>query len=197
MVLFIHHFLPGSTKITALVLTPPTVLWGVIEYFRMRNPKLNQRVMWVLAPVMRKEEQTRFTGTFYFLVGVIICLVCFEDNVSVLSLVFLSWCDPMASLVGVLYGKHTIRFANGKSLAGFIAAVVTGTVATYVVYSTQIIRPVPQGMSLLVLSLGAGGIAGIAEGVSVFGLDDNLTLPLVAAVLLNIFYSGWGSLSLV
>jgi len=31
----------------------------------------------------------------------------------------------------------------------------------------------------------------------VFGLDDNLTLPLVAAVLLNIFYSGWGSLSLV
>ena len=173
------------------ILTPPTVIWGLIEYARLHNPRVNDVVIKVLGPMMRRDEQRKLTGTFYFLIGCIVCLWWFPEDVAALALIFLSWCDPAASLVGVTYGHYTWPVGNGKSLAGTLAAILTATVSTWVLYSFVLTDTLPEGMPLWVACVVFGLIAGFAEGVNLLGIDDNLTMPVITSLLILTFFNTW------
>jgi len=53
-------------------------------------------------------------------------------DIAVMSILLLSWCDTAASTFGRLWGHLTPRVRKGKSLAGSIAACVTGVITAVV-----------------------------------------------------------------
>lgn len=116
----------------------------------------------------------------------------------------LSWSDTTASTIGRLWGKHTpplpahfplipaIRFAPRKSLAGFLAATVTGFLICMTFWARgsnghwAILNGGWAGLTITSVVIGVGGA--VAEALDL-GLDDNLTLPILSGALMWIWLS--------
>ena len=76
--------------------------------------------------MMRESEVDGWNGVISYLLGAWIVLRFCPKDVGVVSVLLLSWCDTAASTFGRLWGHRTWRVRKGKSLAGTIAACVTG-----------------------------------------------------------------------
>ena len=117
----------------------------------------------------------------------------FPKEIAILSILFLTFGDPAAALVGGKYG--TIRFYNGKSLQGTLGgmggALIAGLIflllisaahvnSDYVLWDNHGIR-LENWVTLIVGSI----VALLIEFVSHEGfLDDNLTIPVGASLLM-------------
>ncbi|CEG71702.1 hypothetical protein CU097_004317 [Rhizopus azygosporus] len=152
----------------------------------------------VCGPLMRTTEIKQVNGVVYYLLGCIIVLYFFPRDLAALSIIYLSWADPIASICGKLWGKYTIQY-SGKSLAGSLGAVALGSLVTYVYfgplsYYPQSYNTESSPVPLTIFSVYGGLVAGISEalGNSVFGFDDNLTIPVISAVMLWIPLVGLG-----
>lgn len=208
---------------------------GSWEFLRFNIEWVNWLYCYLLGPLMRPSEvKTRINGVIYyllgkaalystlsishsnqiiFLVGCIIVLYSFPRDIAALSIIYLSWTDPTASIFGKLWGKYTFQY-GGKSLAGSMGALITGTLVTFLYFGplspaatsldqlhsttpryllssyNQYTSPVP----LWIMAIYGGLVASISEGVSnlLWNLDDNLTIPVISAVLLWIPLIGFG-----
>ncbi|SCV71869.1 BQ2448_4563 [Microbotryum intermedium] len=190
----------------------------VADLIRFKSPAFELTYEKYLGYLMREHERESINGTIYYFGGVMFCLTFLPRDIATLSCVMLSLCDTSASVFGRLYGKYTPKlpfsgflFGRMKSLAGTLAAVMTGTLAAYYFWGTVSVLgdegdsswvparkastwvlprsqnptrlprlPSPNStLSLPALSIVCGLIAGVAEAIDVFGLDDNLTLPVL------------------
>ena len=162
-----------------------SVLWLMFvpgDILRLQNKNINQMLTKWFKPIMRESELNRLAGTSYLLTGTILLALIFETHVVSLSLLFLSFADPIASFVGIKYGKD--KLFNNKSLQGFMAAFVVCFLVTIVyLYVVNIEK------YILVLSLCAGLIGAVSELLPVWKLDDNLTMPLFSSLGLTILFS--------
>ncbi|GAA6009026.1 hypothetical protein JCM11491_005715 [Sporobolomyces phaffii] len=198
-----------------------TVIIATADILRFNNENFERVYEDALGFFMRESERHNVNGTIYYLVGVLICLTFYPRDIAVLSIIMLSICDTSASIFGRLFGQYTPKlpfsgtlFGRSKSLAGTLAAVATGTVASYVFWTrysalgdehdlswlpgralsawkgAENLAPLaswgvgrlPSPKSTLEigkLSLLNGCMAGLAEGIDFFGLDDNLSLPVL------------------
>lgn len=126
-----------------------------------------------------------------------IVLYWFPRDLSALSIVYLSWTDPTASICGRLWGKYTPKY-GGKSLAGSLGAAIIGGIVTYLYFGPLARFPLSytstSPIPLWMLTIYGGLVAAFSEGVSnlLFGLDDNLTIPVISVVLLWIPLVGFG-----
>jgi len=100
-----------------------------VEVLRHRSEGFNQFYIKVLGALMRETEVSGYNGVIWYLVGAYIALTFYPKDIGVVSILLLSWCDTAASTFGRLYGRYTIRLRKGKSLAGTLAAFLTGALA--------------------------------------------------------------------
>ena len=77
---------------------------------------------------MRESEVDGWNGVISYLLGAWIVLRFCPKDIGVMSVLLLSWCDTAASTFGRLWGHRTWRVRRGKSLAGTIAAYITGII---------------------------------------------------------------------
>ena len=77
---------------------------------------------------MRESEVDGWNGVISYLLGAWIVLRFFPKDIGVMSVLLLSWCDTAASTFGRLWGHRTWRVRKGKSLAGSVAACLTGII---------------------------------------------------------------------
>jgi len=115
-----------------------SVLVGVIapaDAIRLRSPKFERVYEKCLGFLMRESEKKTTNGVIWYILGVMFVLVFFPLDIAVVSILILSWADTNASTFGRLWGKKTkalprsflgLPFAPRKSLAGFVAASLTG-----------------------------------------------------------------------
>jgi diacylglycerol kinase (CTP) len=75
---------------------------------------------------MRESEVDGWNGVIWYLLGVWIVFAAFPKDISLMSVLLLSWCDTAASTFGRAYGRYTPRIRKGKSLAGTLAAFAVG-----------------------------------------------------------------------
>jgi diacylglycerol kinase (CTP) len=164
------------------------VLWLMFvpgDILRLQNKNVNQVLTRLFKPIMRENELHRLAGTSYLLTGTILLALIFEVHVVSLSLLFLSFADPIASFVGIKYGKD--KLFNNKSLQGFMAAFVVCFLITCIfLYVVNVEK------YLLVLSLCAGVIGAVSELIPVWKLDDNLTMPLFSSFGLTLLFTFFG-----
>lgn len=101
------------------------------DVLRHHWPEFNTFYVRCLGALMRETEVEGYNGVIWYLVGAYTALRFFPNDVGVISILLLSWCDTAASTFGRLYGRYTIRLRKGKSLAGSLAACLTGVLTAW------------------------------------------------------------------
>jgi dolichol kinase len=176
------HFLAGSTIPLAILLFPMEwVRWGLIafsilgvlmEAARALTPELNEKMLKVL-PFFKPREREVITGATYLVLAATFIVFVFPREIAVLSLLFLSVGDPIAALIGIR--DHRLRLF-GKSLLGTAAFALSGMAAGALV-------ALHPGVPLAWWIIPGAITAALAELVPV-PIDDNITIPLPAAVVM-------------
>ncbi|MCB0407176.1 MAG: hypothetical protein KDD34_03165 [Bdellovibrionales bacterium] len=163
-----------------------TFLFLSLDIFRHSFPQLNTALIKLMAPLMREHEKTKLAGTSYLLVGMTFIVFMFSKDVVILSLLFLAIADPMASFIGVKYGKDKI--IGHKSLQGTMAAFVVCMVISAIYFFTNNLMT----ERILIVSVLAGLIGAVSELIPIWKLDDNFTFPVLSATLLWLLFLVFG-----
>lgn len=175
--------LPQWLSITLLCVC--WVIFVPADIMRQKNPKMNRIMMRIFQPIMRKSEVDRLAGTTYLLTGVILIAFFFDRGVVAISLLFLAFADPIASFIGIKYGKDKI-FGH-KSVQGFMAAFFVCALVCYLYLSTNRVHE-----HILIASLLAGLVGALAELIPLWKLDDNFTMPVLSSLGLSILFYFFG-----
>lgn len=181
------HVASGVAVVAAvhLFLTRPAALWlsGVcaallwtVDLTRRHVPWVNQLFWKMIQHVAREHERYRPNSSTWFTTGLFIIALTAFDACGMLGILTLAVGDPSAAAVGRRWGR--IRLMRGRTLEGSVAFVVT-SVLVGVAY-LAIIGPHPLGARAYLLPVAAALGGAVAEAIST-RLDDNLTVPVVAA----------------
>ncbi|VVT57286.1 uncharacterized protein SAPINGB_P005642 [Magnusiomyces paraingens] len=167
------------------------------DLIRFRWPAFNEIYISVLGPLMRQKEINSYNGVIFYLIGLIFVFSFFPKDVSLISLLLLSWADTAASTFGRAYGHLTPKIGNGKSLAGSLAAFATGVISAVLLYKYFIPKynynnlpgdifwtPETSFIPFSLLVLICGLIGAISEAIDIYEIDDNLTIPALSAIIL-------------
>ena len=115
----LNHFIPRRVFVTGMtVLSTGTLLMELLRY----NPRfhfLNDILHGILGSSLRKHEmEGKFTGSFYFFLGVTVTAAAFDRNCATLGMAQLALADPSASYFGrATRHVYWSRIENG--LGGF------------------------------------------------------------------------------
>ncbi|VUC22803.1 unnamed protein product [Clonostachys rosea] len=162
---FVLWLYVGGTQTSSV---PPYLMSALLpiatsDWLRHRYASFNRLYVRLLGALMRESEYAGWNGVIFYLLGAWFVLFFFPKDVGVMAVLLLSWCDTAASTFGRLWGRYTPRLRRGKSLAGSLAAAITGVATSYMFYGwlTKTIGPMP--------------------GDETFMFQDSLSLPAVAA----------------
>ena len=112
-----------------LSLLIPIALTDVVRH---RYWQVNRCYIRCLGALMRESEVDGYNGVISYLLGAWAVMRFCPKDLAVMSILLLSWCDTAASTFGRLWGHLTPKVRKGKSLAGSVAACVTGIVTAAV-----------------------------------------------------------------
>ena len=153
-------YMAGIPKVVGIVILSAVLTFDLaVEMARLRNPELNQKVMRLWGPLMRSSEADHVSGVPYYLMAAILTMAIFPKPIAALSILYLACGDPIASLVGIMYGDRSVRLPNGKSLIGTSAGVLVCTIVTFVFCQGYQLPP----STLFALSIFGGLAGGAAE----------------------------------
>lgn len=128
-------------------------------------------------------EKFPLRGMFFFFLGCTVPLFVFSFPVAVLSIVILTIGDAASALVGKYFGRtkhplHTSKMIEGH-IAGGLLAFGAATAMNY-----AFVYGLPW-WNLLITSMATMFIEGIEHIGSHEWVDDNLTIPLIAGVIME------------
>ena len=174
------YYLTGMERSTAILILGSVLGFDLmIETARLRIPSLNEKVMRVWKPFMRSCEANRVSGVPYYLASSILSIAIFPLPIAVLSIIYLACGDPMSSLIGIQFGSLGPRFANGKSLIGTAAGVITCWLVGFAFLSSYGMTGAPLWILTLI-----GGLAGGTAEMLPLEVDDNFSIPTVSGFVL-------------
>ncbi len=173
----VYCYLAGTTRGTAVsILGSVLGLDLLIEASRLRRPSLNEKLLKFWGPFLRTHEVSRMSTLPHYVSASIISIGLFPKPVAILSLLYLACGDPIASLVGILYGHKGMRFSSGKTLIGTAAGVFVCILLTFFYLKTLSITS--DGVILWVSLI--GGLAGGMTELLPFDVDDNFSIPVIS-----------------
>ena len=180
----VMHIIVGSSIPIGVLLMPLElakwllIVFSVVavglEVGRASLPAINDLLIKVL-PFFKPHERFEITGATYYWLSATFVVFAFREEIAVLSLIFLSFGDPFATVIGSR--DHRARIF-GKSVAGTAAfaavAVIAGALAS--------LHPeIPLAWWLV-----PGAIAAAVAELLPSPLDDNVTVPLAAAITMTL-----------
>ncbi|KAF8638839.1 hypothetical protein AX17_001897 [Amanita inopinata Kibby_2008] len=127
----------GSVRNTVIMLWSALTIIVPADIIRLRFPAFERVYERVLGFLMRESEKNTSNGVIWYILGVNLVLSFYPTDVAVVAILILSWADTTASTFGRMFGRRTpplprrlpllrLPLASRKSVAGFIAASVTG-----------------------------------------------------------------------
>jgi len=165
-------------------------LFALFEIFRQRSTAFNKVGVQIMGPLLRSHEVNGLSGSFYFFMGAIFAILVFPKPIAIISLVFLSCGDPVASAVGILCGRGPWSLSNGKSLCGaFAGGLVCGLVTWF---GLELVFVAPTHTERLVITAIGTVVPSLTELFTPahrprpFPTDDNFLIPLVSGLALLI-----------
>lgn len=127
----------------------------------------------------RQHHFDRFPGRgiFFFVMGSFFATLLYSTEIAVASILILAFGDSITNIVGRFYGKHPLWFNKKKNIEGPVVAALFAAIAATVV--------VPWHHALLAATL-AMTIETIPFEYKGLEIDDNVTIPLVAGLVLTV-----------
>jgi diacylglycerol kinase (CTP) len=180
---------PESTQYWAFLVLGIAIAGFLIDLLRARSCKMNECVIKIMGPLMRRSEKEGISGLPFYALGVSLSLFFYQRDIATVSIMFLVFSDPLSSFFGVLYGKDKI--VPNKSLQGAVAGFFT----CYLITLFYAMNTTTLGTHILVFAIVAGVIGSASELVSAFNIDDNLTIPVLSGLgmtLLNQYVQVFG-----
>lgn len=185
LMVFIHQRVSKETAVILLLLT--MMVFVVPDILRQYYKRWNEIFIGLFHVVIRENEINKLSGNSYLITGVLLLVLFFPPPIVSLTLLFLAFADPIASCVGIRYGKDKIF--GQKSLQGTTAAFVVCSLLTYLFLKNQSLLI----EKVVIVSIIAGIIGALSELLPIGKLDDNLTLPLMSASGLYILFTMFGA----
>ena len=159
-----------------------------LNFLRKRNEAINNWFTKTFSDILRKEElinQNQITST-YFMLGCTLSLILFEFDIACIAVLILSFGDPIASVIGIKYGK--IKLYGEKSVMGNLScSLCCGIITTIYLnywYTTQINLNNLNNINKLIVGFITGCLAELMP--SKFLFDDNTSIPIYSGVILSI-----------
>lgn len=169
-----------------------------LDLIRLNWKDFNYLYCQVVGFLMREKEITSFNGVLWYIAGCWYLFKFYSDDIAIISILLLSWCDTSASTIGRKYGYLTPKIARNKSLAGSLAAFLVGMITCFYFYGIFIPKYNPINpqyniswnektsyLNLTTMSILSGFVAALSEGIDLFNWDDNFTIPLLSGFFLK------------
>jgi dolichol kinase len=147
----------------------------IVEFARLRVPAVQRWLELRLALFLRPEEQRHLTGATYFFIGATITSVAFSRNVAALAILFLTFGDPAAAVIGTWRGrtKPLERMREGN-LACLVACAVIAVVMNVTTHEPAL------------LAAEVGAVFGTICQALPWRVNDNLTIPIGSAAAVSL-----------
>lgn len=204
----------GNPQTVVIALSSALAVLVPIDILRLKYPLCERAFEKCVGIFMRDSEKKSSNGVIWYILGANTALIAFPLDIAVVSILILSWADTAASTFGRLWGSLTpplparllgLPLAPRKSLAGFIAASLTGAAAAAGFWTC--LGPINDNLTwswnagvsstfsggsveggkvfngltgLAVVTVWAGLVSGVAEALDLGSVDDNLSLPIIA-----------------
>jgi dolichol kinase len=154
------------------------------DLFRVHVPHGNDYFPFsLLKNVLREKEKAQLSGTSFFSLGCTMAIAFFPPAISTTSILWLVIGDMSAALIGVSFGGDMCVVKMGregkKSAEGSVAMLIACTLIGIFVYGDVYLSE----YAVLIGALAAT----VTELYEPFGLNDNLTIPLISSLALQ-----WG-----
>jgi len=164
-----------NKKLTLSVLAVITILIVVVEILRFLLPAFNQRIFRYFGLILKEQEETRISGTSYFLIASLLTIFIFEKAIAITALTFAVFGDAVAAMAGKLFGKIRIREKSLEgSMACFIACFFIGFILIY------------TNLWVNIKLVFFGALAATMMEILPIGIDDNLTMPLFTGLIMEL-----------
>lgn len=174
----IYLFSRGSFSFKMTVFGAFTAYALSNDILRLVWPKFNAWTMRDLKKYMRKEEARRLNSLTFYSISTFLVCAFFPKGVAILSVLFLGLGDPIASIIGIKFGKHKMgRLSLEGSLAFFFTC-----------FGLSFLYPLldPTFHGPLWLFAIFGGLIGAFSERWTFRLDDNFVIPIFSAIFLQL-----------
>lgn len=173
----IPHLTPwGFKPVMALAIGAAVIGWSM-ELGRRFSVQINRLLMWVFRPVAHPHEAHRVNSATWYVTALALLSLSRDPMLCSIALAVLGVADPAAAIIGKRFGHH--RLANGRSLEGAAAFILSGTLAAWALIS--LLHPEQPAMRALALCAVAATSGGITE-LLIKRVDDNLAIPVSAAI---------------
>ncbi|MCA9514257.1 MAG: hypothetical protein KC635_04885 [Myxococcales bacterium] len=164
---------------TGVLIVTASLLAGFValDVSRRLSPRFNERlVQGVFGAISRPGEAHQIPAATWYLLALFLgCLLLPQHGIELGTLV-LGLGDPAASLVGKRFPQP--KLLGEKSLAGSLAFTAVAFVASLALLA--LVQPALGPLAMVGVAAGTALAGAVAELLSGRGIDDNLTVPLVA-----------------
>jgi len=144
------------------------------DYLRFEVKSFRKFFKNFFGDMVKKEEQKFLTGATWVCFSAFFVALFFPPKIAILSLLFLSISDNIASIIGKLFGK--IRIFKKKTLEGLLAFFMVSLIITSFFHELSVTKKIIISLFVSLIELFSGEI------------DDNLTVPLFSAILLSFLF---------
>jgi len=167
-----YYFLDIPQMIMSELLGLSAIMFIIVDLGRTRNIWIAKVFQKFFNRMMRSHElDGKLTGASYLLIGSFITVMLFPKGIAVLALLFATFGDTFAALIGKRFGRIKI---GEKTLEGFIAGFVVCMLIA------QIVPDVPNVIKY------SGAFAAMFIELMPVRIDDNLRIPLFSGLVMDI-----------
>jgi dolichol kinase len=154
------------------------VIAGIIVSFLFKKYNLPV-VNWILDNIERDSDFKKFPGKgfIFYLIGVFLVLSFFPLDIAMPAILVLAFADSAGHLFGIRFGRIRHPFVSTKFVEGFIVGLIAGFIGALVF--------VPW-YEALAASFFAMLVEGIEIKTGAEEVDDNIIIPLVAAIAISV-----------
>jgi dolichol kinase len=163
-----------SKKLPLLILLGAVIVLFVIDVLRFGTSWGKELFRTFFGQLAGRKEEEGPNASFFYAVSLLIAVVLFEPRIAMGAIISLALGDPVAGIVGTLFGRLRIK---GKAVEGAVANLA----ASFLLINLIVESP---WIAL------AGALAGAAiELLPVPKVDDNLSVPIVSGLAMTIVKS--------
>ena len=168
--LLIYLFSPKNIFPLFLTLS---VLFVSIDILRIKIKYFKKIYKKIFGSITRDKEKNSLTGATNVMIGVTLVTYIFDASISIPSLIIMSISDTLAAIIGIRYGS--IYLINNKKLEGSFSFFFSCCIIL-LLFKVNIFIAVLISMITTILEL----------SINIKHIDDNLYIPLIVALLINI-----------
>lgn len=171
-----------TKELALLLLVPLFTGFLLVDLLKNFIPPLSRWYHDTFDPMLREHEREKeplqFNGATYITFSALLLVLFFPKLIAITCFSMVAISDTMAALVGKKFGRHKI---GEKSLEGSLAFLASALAIVMVVPHLDL-------KAGIITAISATFVEALTLRINNYKVDDNLTIPLVSALVCHLYY---------